>query len=90
MKHFASLKQELQKDSSPRHIAIQQQSTPGAGTRAAKKTVARHLSAELSKTLNRTPVDKNSSVQALLGEAISICFCASAVSTRLARAKLFT
>jgi hypothetical protein len=71
MKHFEALKQDLQKDSAPRRIAIPQPTT-STGTRAGKKTVAGHYSAELSKTLNRIAVDENSSVQALLGEAIDL------------------
>jgi hypothetical protein len=74
MKHFASLKQELQKDTAARRIVIQEP-TKGTGTRAGKKTVAGHFSAELSKTLNRMAVDENSSVQSLLGEAIDLLMC---------------
>ena len=71
MKHFEALKQDLKKDTAPRRIIVEQPTT-GKGTRAGKKTVAGHYSAELSKTLNRIAVDENSSVQALLGEAIDL------------------
>jgi hypothetical protein len=73
MKHFASLKQELQKESAPRRITIPQpQPAKATGTRAGKRTVAGHYSEELSKALNRLAIDENSSVQALLGEAIDL------------------
>jgi hypothetical protein len=71
MKHFASLKQELQKDTAPRRI-VTQEPRKGTGTRAGKRTVAGHYSEELSKTLNKMAVDENSSVQALLGEGIDL------------------
>jgi hypothetical protein len=71
MKHFASLKQELQKDSPHRRIAIPQPTT-GSGTRAGKRTVAGHYSPDLKKTLNLMAADEGSSVQALLGEAIDL------------------
>jgi hypothetical protein len=71
MKHFEALKQDLQKDSPPRRIAIPQPTT-GTRRRAGKKTVAGHFSGDLSKTLNRMAIDENSSVQALLGEAIDL------------------
>jgi hypothetical protein len=71
MKHFEALKQDLQKDTAPRRIVIQEPTT-GTGTRAGKKTVAGHFSAELSKALNMMAVSENSSVQALLGEAIDL------------------
>jgi hypothetical protein len=71
MKHFASLKQELQKDSTHRRIAIPEPAK-GSGTRAGKRTVAGHYSEELRKALNRMAIDENSSVQALLGEAIDL------------------
>jgi hypothetical protein len=71
MKHFEALKHELKKQSTHRSIAIPQ-ATTGTGIRAGKRTVAGHYSEELSKTLNRMAVDENSSVQALLGEAIDL------------------
>jgi hypothetical protein len=71
MKHFEALKQDLRKDSAPRRIVIQEP-TKGAGTRAGKKTVAGHYTPEVKRTLNLMAVEENSSVQALLGEAIDL------------------
>ncbi|MGA9389293.1 MAG: ribbon-helix-helix domain-containing protein [Candidatus Sulfotelmatobacter sp.] len=72
MKHFAALKQDLQKDITPRRIIVQQPTAKGTGTRAGKRCVSAYFSGELSKTLNLMAVEENSSVQSLLGEAIDL------------------
>jgi len=71
MKHFESLRQDLQKDSSHRRIVVDEP-TKGTGTRARKRTVAGHYSPDLKKTLNLMAAEEGSSVQALLGEAIDL------------------
>jgi antitoxin-like ribbon-helix-helix protein len=72
MKHFEALKQDLKKEAPPRRIIMQQPTPKGTGTRAGKRTVAGHFSPELRKALHQLVIDENSSVQALLGEAIDL------------------
>ena len=72
MKRFEGLKRDIQNDPAHRRIIAEPPAATGTGKRAGLKTVAGHYSADLRKTLHRMALDENSSIQALLGEAIDL------------------
>jgi hypothetical protein len=70
MSRFQALRDDIRKQTSkPATIAV---APRAGGSRAGKRTIAGHFSERLSKRLNVIAVEENTTVQALLGEAIDM------------------